>query len=103
MLIYSIFDSKVGAFMSPFLARTDGEAIRMVAASLFTPNGAPSMVAQYPEDFVLFALGEWDDSAGIVSDKNYAQRNVMPLAEVKYLFGAPKPVVPEDGDNKENE
>ena len=62
--LYSIRDGKAETYSPPFLARSDGEAIRMVMQSL---DGA-SQLSRFPDDFTLFQIGEWfEDSAVIES------------------------------------
>lgn len=58
--IYSIFDSKVGAYMPPVMYRSKGEVLR---ALINTLRDDKSSFAKYPADFTLFELGEWDDNS----------------------------------------
>ena len=63
MKVYTVLDVKVEAYLQPFFARSQGEAVRMFADSVNTPS---THLARYPEDFILFEIGEYDDqSAGI--------------------------------------
>lgn len=61
LMVFSVRDAAVGAFMQPFFARSKGEAIRsfMMAAQDekhdFFRNGS---------DYVLFQLGFFDDVSG---------------------------------------
>lgn len=57
--VYSIFDSKVEAFMQPFYCKSKGEAIRSITEAVNDPK---TSLSKYPEDFTLFELGSWDDS-----------------------------------------
>jgi hypothetical protein len=61
LLVFSVYDAAVGAFMSPFYARAKGEALRM-----FTDlaNDASTNVGKHPADFVLMEVGEFDDRSG---------------------------------------
>lgn len=56
--IFSVYDSKVGAFMNPLFLRSRGEAIRMFDN---TVNSGDSFLSKNPEDFTLFELGDWDE------------------------------------------
>lgn len=56
--IYSIFDSSAQAFNSPVYFPNDGMAIRAFSD---TVNGDNSIIAEHPEDFTLFKLGEFND------------------------------------------
>lgn len=59
--IYTVYDSKVEAYMSPFYCRTDGEAIRAIVAQVRNPEHSFS---KFPEDYTLFFMGEFDDQKG---------------------------------------
>jgi hypothetical protein len=61
MKMYSVYDSKVEAFMSPFAMRAKGEALR---AFTTTVNDPQSNISQYPEDYSLHEVGEWDEKSG---------------------------------------
>lgn len=55
---FSVYDSKVSAFMNPFLARTSAEAIRSFADAVGNPQQG---FCKHPEDYTLFEIGSWDD------------------------------------------
>ena len=59
--IYSIRDSKGEMFYPPFFQKTPGEAERALSQLVQDPK---TIVAQYPEDFDLYQLGEFDDVTG---------------------------------------
>lgn len=61
--IFSIYDKKAAAYLTPFFMRTKVEAMRAVAASV----QADSNFARYPEDFRLVALGAFNDVTGVFS------------------------------------
>lgn len=95
----AVHDSKVGAFMQPWFARSIGEAMRTWETVC---NEGDSMMAKYPEDHSLFEVGEFDDqdgsmtvlsaprclSTGIAARKPAEARD----AEVPGLDRSPKPV-----------
>ena len=60
MDIFTVYDSKSGAYMRPFYARSKGEAIRSFTTEVNSGSDT-SLVAQYPADFTLFHLGSFDD------------------------------------------
>lgn len=61
--IFSIYDVKAQAFNQPFFSNNRGTAIRSFAEAISDKN---SMYGKYPEDFVLFEIGVFDDeSCGI--------------------------------------
>lgn len=62
--IYSILDTKAGAFAPPFFVANDQVAIRSVLAARNDPNG---LMGRFPDDFKLFCLGDFDDEVGVLS------------------------------------
>lgn len=59
--VFSIYDSKIEAFMQPFFSPSKGSAIRALTDLLMD---AKHPIAKHPEDYTLFELSEWcDDSA----------------------------------------
>jgi hypothetical protein len=57
--VFSVYDSKVGAYLPPIYLRSKGEAIRSLTTALADSS---HQFAKYPEDYTLFDLGEWDDA-----------------------------------------
>lgn len=57
--VFSVFDSKVKAYMQPFYARSTGEALRMFEDAVARKEGN---FFAHAEDFTLFELGSFDDS-----------------------------------------
>lgn len=57
--VYSVFDSKVEAFMQPFFMASRGSAIRAFSDNV---NDKSSMLSKHPGDFTLFEIAKWDDS-----------------------------------------
>ena len=56
--VFTVFDSKVGAYLQPFFMRSRGEAIRAYTDMC---NDGKSEFNKYPEDYTLFELGEYSD------------------------------------------
>lgn len=56
--VYTVFDSKAQVYMQPFYMRADGEAIRAFRQSIARPG---HQFADYPADYTLFGIGEYDD------------------------------------------
>lgn len=56
--VYSIFDSKVGAYGRPFFDQSKGSVIRSVTEAV---NDKTTTFGKYPSDFVLFELGTFDE------------------------------------------
>ncbi len=63
--IFSIRDSKGEMYSPPFFQKTAGEAERNFKTLV---NDQKSTVSQYPEDFDLYYLGEFDDSDGKIKN-----------------------------------
>ena len=59
--MYSIRDQKAEVFNTPFYMKTHGEAERNFAKAT---GDEKTMIHQYPKDFDLYYLGEYDDSKG---------------------------------------
>ena len=58
---YSLYDRKALTYQPPFYTAADGAAVRMVAD---LANDANTMVGRHPGDFVLYAVGVYDDRNG---------------------------------------
>lgn len=59
--IYAIRDIAADVFLPPFAVRHRGEAVRVFRSSIAQ---AGTQMGDYPAEFALFDLGEWDDSSG---------------------------------------
>ena len=59
--VYSIFDTKARAYMQPWYATNHDVAFRNCRASMTQPQ---SPMAQFPVDFNLFCLGQFDELTG---------------------------------------
>lgn len=73
--MYCIFDSKAQIYHAPFYKSTHGEAERDFQSVSRDPQ---STISQYPEDFDLFYIGEFDDETGKVS----------PLSAIQHIIKA---------------
>lgn len=60
---YCVRDAKAEAYMRPFFAPTAGFAIRTFSE---WANDGESPVAKHPEDYMLFAVGQFDEEAGML-------------------------------------
>ena len=59
---YSLFDNKGLMYSPPFFAPTDGAAVRIVRDTVQDTN---TSVGRHPADYVLYLVGEYDDSKGL--------------------------------------
>lgn len=62
--IFTVFDSAARAFLEPFFARTIEEAARMMRAVVNKPDHPFN---QYPEDYILFHIGSFDEASGEIT------------------------------------
>jgi hypothetical protein len=59
--VYSVRDIKADAYLPPMIMRTDGEALRSFESTCKTKD---HQFAQFPSDFVMVRIGDWDQYAG---------------------------------------
>lgn len=62
MKIFSIFDQKAAAYLSPFTLPSVAHATRQLAEVLLSNQNSP--FSDYPEDFTLMEIGTWDQLTG---------------------------------------
>lgn len=60
---FSIYDSKVQAFETPFFLRSPGEAVR---GFIDLVQDQKTNICRHPEDFSLFMIGEFDPEKGSI-------------------------------------
>lgn len=63
LCIYSIFDRKALAFLTPYLCQNDAVALRMFEGAVMDRQTA---MAQFPEDYVLYRCGMFATDDGRV-------------------------------------
>jgi hypothetical protein len=63
MFIYSVYDSTAQTYTAPFFFPNNALAIRAMRGVLLDPQHSFS---KHAADYTLFAIGEWDDSNGMV-------------------------------------
>lgn len=63
--MFSVYDSKIEAYMAPIFCRTNGEALRRFEATAAQEDHDFNLHAA---DFTLMAVGEWDDEKGIITN-----------------------------------
>lgn len=61
MKIFSVYDSKTGAYLQPFFMKTKGAAIRAFTEIV---SDKEHQFGKYPADFILFELGSWSEDDG---------------------------------------
>lgn len=75
--IFSVFDSKAGAFIQPFFSINVATATREFATAAQDGDHA---FHRHSGDFELFLLGEWDQYEGHI--KMYEQKQSLGLASM---------------------
>lgn len=61
--MFTIYDSKLKAYMPPLYYRNSGEALRAVTMSL---EKSDHPFAKFPGDYTLFEIGQFDDETGAI-------------------------------------
>lgn len=64
LIVLSVRDEKVEAFLPPFTARAVGEGIRIFETAIRDPN---SGLAKHVADYVLYRVGTFDDVSGLMA------------------------------------
>lgn len=59
LLAFSILDVRVGAYSQPFFTATEAAAVRALLCNSSDPTSA---ISSFPEDYVLYRVGTFDDS-----------------------------------------
>lgn len=62
--IFTVYDSKIEAYLTPFFMQHRGAAIRAFTDLVNDPK---SNINKYPSDFTLFEMGEYDDSSAQIT------------------------------------
>ena len=101
MQMYALLDTKAERCTPPFLASTDNEAARLVAISVARSGTLP---AEYPEDFVLIRVGEWNEATGVISPiVPVTVQNVSAILQALKTPSAPLPAVVKEAPVEEKE
>ncbi len=59
--VFTVYDSKIEAFLPPWHARTSGEAIRQFTDAAMDTK---TQFSRHPSDFTLFEIGSFDNLTG---------------------------------------
>lgn len=82
--VFSVYDSKAHVFNLPFYQPTTPAAIRMFSDLC---NDAQSMVFRHPGDYVLYEIGEYDDSIGKFT--SYSEHHHLGVGSQYKMMSAP--------------
>jgi len=69
MKMFSIRDKKAGVFIGPFFVRHEVDAVRRCVSAL---QDEKTTLAQYPEDYDLVFLGDFNDETGNMNQEGMA-------------------------------
>jgi len=58
--VFSVYDSKVEAFLPPLFMKSKGEFLRAFTEAC---SERSSMFSKHPADYTAFEVGSWDDSS----------------------------------------
>lgn len=61
--MFAVLDTKVEAYQAPMSFRTRGQAIRAFQEACSDNN---TQFHKHPDDFVLFEIGEYDETTGML-------------------------------------
>lgn len=65
--LFTVLDVKAKVYLPPFTFRSRAEAVRAFSESAHDPK---HMFGKHPEDFILFAVGTYDDNSGLPTALN---------------------------------
>lgn len=65
--MFSVYDVKARAFAQPFYFAEKGQAIRAFISAV---NDDKTMLSKYPEDYMLYFIGTFDDSTAELTFNN---------------------------------
>lgn len=68
--IFTIYDSKVESYQSPFTAIHKGYALREFEN---VSNDPKTAIGQYPADYTLFEIGEFNTTTGSITQHEVKQ------------------------------
>lgn len=77
--MYAVYDVKSLTYAPPFLAQTDGVAVRMLKEAV---DDNTTMVGRHPADFKLYCIASFDDQRGLIMSKEPPEHVVDAVALV---------------------
>lgn len=89
--VMAIYDTKARAFLLPFFCPHLDVGFRAIKAAANSPG---HQLHIFSEDFVIFHIGEWDDTTGRFTEKP-EHMNLGPVQQLK----RPEPVQPAPDDS----
>lgn len=98
ILVFSVFDSKVAVFGAPMFNQYEADMIRAFSDAVNDGSNANNMWFRHPEDYSLFAVGEFDNLTGEL--KGHLPRNLVTASALKAAGGQMELFKP-NGEKKE--
>ncbi|QCQ84719.1 nonstructural protein [Blackfly microvirus SF02] len=95
LMVFTVYDSAVGAHLQPFFSRSMGEAIRSFQDACNDPQ---TNFNKHSMDYTLFLLGTFDDAGGVF-DTSPPER-VSSALELIIKPDSPRTPAPWDADPK---
>ncbi len=81
-LIFTVYDEKAKAFLTPFFLPEKGMAVRVFSDCV---NSDDHQFGKHPHDYTLFCIGEWLDHDGvIVAEQKAAIGNGVEFKSIEY-------------------
>lgn len=74
--MFSIYDLVTNVYQPPMFAHNAGDCMRIVQNHMRQDNN----LSRYPDNFVLFDVGTFDDSTGVITSEKPVQ--VVPISEI---------------------
>lgn len=71
MYLYSVKDLKSGIYAAPFVSENNETATRALQTTLFTSSD--SLLKLYPDDYVLYNIGSFNNETGIILDSEHVR------------------------------
>ncbi|WNK12782.1 MAG: nonstructural protein [Microvirus sp.] len=85
LLVCSVYDGAVGAYLQPFFARSKAEAIRSFSDAV---GNSESPFAKHKADFTLLVLGAFDDQSGELVYSGVGPEKVITALELVPITSA---------------
>lgn len=85
--VFSVRDAKAEVYNQPFFQKTHGEAERTFRQ---LANDQKSMINQYPDDFDLYYLGDFDDQTGLMTTLKTPQHIIKAVNCIPVSHLAPR-------------
>jgi len=82
--MFSVLDTKTGAFGNPFVSLREESAIREFSDAVNDGSNPNNQWFRHPEDFSLYFLGEFDTSTGVINPISLIQ-NLITASALKAL------------------